>query len=274
MDEFLANPPQTTMITGARGAGKSFLATWLSAKLLDVFVEQLDKNAYFYLMSSGGLAISIDAVRDLTQFLKLKVPGKSGVARVVLINDAENLTIEAQNALLKLLEEPPKHTVIILTSSNPQKLLSTIRSRVQEIPVKPVNKQVLLDHFLHQGHDTEPAQRAIAISEGSIGLAQALLASDSDHPLVQQITRAKQALSSTAFERMCLVDELSKEAENVPLFLTGLERVVHAALRQSIKNKTPSDKLHGLLKRLAEARDSIELHPNNKLMLTDLFLNM
>ncbi len=77
------------------------------------------------------LKISIDQVREVER--EISRPPVEGRRRVVLILNAENLTVEAQNALLKVLEEPPAHTVFLLVSSSPTAVLPTIRSRCRTL---------------------------------------------------------------------------------------------------------------------------------------------
>ncbi len=72
-------------------------------------------------------SIGIEAIRRMQQQLHLKP--LSGTTKAILIEDAENLTLEAQQALLKILEEPPEHALFILSVSDSNLLLETIRSR-------------------------------------------------------------------------------------------------------------------------------------------------
>jgi len=84
--------------------------------------------------------ISIDQIREVKRHIYQK-PVKAKV-KFVAVKDADMLTTEAQNALLKLLEEPPSHAVIILSTARKQKLLSTIRSRTVEINIRSKRKQL------------------------------------------------------------------------------------------------------------------------------------
>lgn len=87
--------------------------------------------------------VSIDQVRELKRHIWQK-PQKAPV-KFVVIKEADLLTHEAQNALLKLLEEPPSHAIIVLATDRKQKLLPTIRSRTIEINIRPQKKPALLD---------------------------------------------------------------------------------------------------------------------------------
>src|SRR6185436_9556409 len=75
--------------------------------------------------------ISIEQARSLIPFLS-RAP-LSGKRRVVWISNAHMLNVHASNALLKILEEPPPHTLIIVTTHNPEALPATVRSRCQHV---------------------------------------------------------------------------------------------------------------------------------------------
>jgi DNA polymerase-3 subunit delta' len=100
---------------------------------------------------------------------------------VFIFADAHAMREEAQNALLKLVEEPPAHSVLILITTNPDSILYTIRSRCQRIRFSPLKTQVveavLRDYY---GIDEKTAQRAAALSQGSITRAAALSESFDD----------------------------------------------------------------------------------------------
>ena len=76
----------------------------------------------------------IDDVRSLRDAVKL-APA-SGKKKIYIIDEAHMLTTEASNAILKLLEEPPAHVIFILATTNPEKLIDTIRSRTTNIAFK------------------------------------------------------------------------------------------------------------------------------------------
>ena len=101
---------------------------------------QIDsKNALDYFeISPQKKQISIDQIREIKRHIYQK-PVKAKV-KFVVVKDADMLTTEAQNALLKLLEEPPSHAVIVLATQRKQKLLPTIRSRTVEINTNPQKK--------------------------------------------------------------------------------------------------------------------------------------
>jgi len=118
------------------------------------------------LISSEGKGIKISQIRDMIDFLKLKT--KDG--KVVIIENAENMNTEASNALLKTLEEPPENSMIILTTTNQNKLLPTIVSRCHKIKFKSLKKEDIFEFFLKNGFSEKDAKIFSILSEGSLYL--------------------------------------------------------------------------------------------------------
>lgn len=128
---------------GPAGSGKSAAAYWLALKL-NCQTEPGDdcdscrllaagNHPDYHLVQplSGKSSIGIEQVHQLQRNLQLSRFGEG--VRVVIIDRSDQLTDEAQNAMLKLLEEPPSNTAVILLSEHPESLLLTVRSRCQEI---------------------------------------------------------------------------------------------------------------------------------------------
>ena len=114
--------------------------------------------------------IYIDAIRNLE--LEANYLPYESKARFFIVNDAEKLTPQASNALLKTLEEPSKTTYICLITSRPASLLPTIRSRCQMIRFAPVNKSKI-ESFLSKQENFSPEDSKLVanLSRGSIGMA-------------------------------------------------------------------------------------------------------
>jgi DNA polymerase-3 subunit delta' len=87
-------------------------------------------------------SIRVDEVRHLKSFFSLSV--SDGGSRVAIIDCADDMNTNAANALLKTLEEPPKNTVFLLISHNPQSLLPTIKSRCRELRLSNLTENDLI----------------------------------------------------------------------------------------------------------------------------------
>ena len=115
--------------------------------------------------------ISVDAVRRIHPFVRMTAA--EGSWRAVIVDGAEYLNASSKNALLKVLEEPPKKTVLILTTSQPGSLLPTIRSRCRMVFMEPLPEKTvgdLLDKRV-QGLDADEKVLLSRLSQGSIGKA-------------------------------------------------------------------------------------------------------
>jgi len=118
------------------------------------------------------LDLPIDVVRE---FLIDKVAGRPQMsdATVYVVSEAEQLNRSSQNALLKVLEEPPKHCFIILICSRLEKMLPTTQSRCQIIRFGPVDAEKIEERLTRSGLANAEAQYWAAFSEGSLGTALA-----------------------------------------------------------------------------------------------------
>lgn len=273
---FIAHPPHALLIEGKKGAGKGALARHMASEILAISHAKLETYPFYKVLVSDNGTISIDTVRGAQQFMRLKTIGTQPIRRVLLVESAEALTIEAQNAFLKLLEEPPQDTIIIMTAARSAALLPTIRSRVQKLDVKIPPKNTIIDFFANQKFNPDSIQKALYVSEGNMGLMHALLENDVEHPLVIQIANAKRLLTQTVFERLAQVDAISKQKAELPALMYALSLVCHAALVQA-SDKNVAQQIthwHRSVKSIEEAQTNMNANPNNKLLLTDLLLNI
>lgn len=99
--------------------------------------------------------------------------------KIYLINEAEKMTVQAQNALLKTLEEPPAYAVILLLTSNIDVLLPTILSRCVVLNMKPVPDELVKEYLMTQVRIPDyKADVCTAFARGNLGKAKALAASE------------------------------------------------------------------------------------------------
>lgn len=119
---------------------------------------------------SKGIDLSIKViVPELVAVANRKAA--MGRAKVFVVEQAELMTGDAQNALLKTLEEPPGRTLIILLTHQASALLGTIRSRCQMIHFSPLSHQRICDELVAHGTEASVADVAAHLADGSLGLA-------------------------------------------------------------------------------------------------------
>src|SRR3990167_4686932 len=175
LTSFINDPSHALAIIGPSGSGKLIIAKSIAATLLGLpSIKESQKYVYLTHVKrpEGKQDIPIDSVRSITKLLKLKVPGDRAIRRIIIIEDAQDLNEEAQNAMLKMLEEPASDCVFILTVSSAESLLPTIISRTQKLSVQPVTLNDALGYFSND-YPRQQIESAWNLSQGSIGLLSA-----------------------------------------------------------------------------------------------------
>ena len=115
--------------------------------------------------------ISVDEIRDVRSFLSL-TPAE-GAWRVVIIDSADDMNASSANALLKILEEPPKRALLLVITHEPGRLLPTIRSRCRRLWLGPLDESAMRALLTERVPELSPDDVALALelAEGSIGHA-------------------------------------------------------------------------------------------------------
>ena len=163
--------------------------------------------------------IGIDPIRDIKIFL-WQMPNASPY-RTVIIDGGERLTDEAQNALLKITEEPPAAALLILVADDPEKLRPTLQSRFQKVYFSPVPVP-LIERWLKTELriPADKAKDAAERSAGQPGLAKMML---TDESFNERHAAARKFLSAPASGRSLLLkDILVDEHFDLDLFVEAL----------------------------------------------------
>src|SRR5207248_3646382 len=121
-------------------------------------------------------AIKIDQVREVVE--RTAYRPFEGKRRVVIVDEADALVGQAQNALLKTLEEPPPSSVFILVTSRPDVLLPTVRSRCPELRFRPLSPADIAAALIARGTPEAEAHAVAATANGSLGEALNAIAGD------------------------------------------------------------------------------------------------
>jgi DNA polymerase-3 subunit delta' len=275
LQHFLVSPAHAILLVGPAGIGKGSLATALTKQLLDLDEHALGSYQYLTRLEAKGDSISIETVRDLQHFLQLRTIGDRPIRRIAIIEYADRMTTEAQNALLKMLEEPPADTVLVLTANNTHALLATILSRLQRITVREPLEAELRAHFA-KTHDSKAIDQAYFLSGGLPGLMQALLEGTADHPLFMAVGQAKALLQQPTFDRLVAVDALSKKKDDVVHVLYALLRIAQTGMVQAGKrgDQARVKRWYQIVTAVHATLETLAVHGNTKLALTNLMLSM
>tara|TARA_S200000501_G_scaffold115147_2_gene108196 strand:- start:31534 stop:33207 length:1674 start_codon:yes stop_codon:yes gene_type:complete len=167
---------QAFLFSGPRGVGKTTTARVLASTIngLDSHETCLD-----IIELDGASNRGIDEIREIRE--SVKFPPSSVEYKVYIIDEAHMLTEQAFNALLKTLEEPPKHVIFILATTDPQKMPQTILSRTQRYDFMRISSEVIVDrlHYILKKENIDFEENAIELisqkSDGSMRDALSML---------------------------------------------------------------------------------------------------
>ena len=163
--------PHALLIEGPSGWGQARLANGFALELMALpegrAAREVAHPDLRWIEPDGG-TIKIDMVRRVIDFLT-QTPQLAG-RKVAVIQDAERMNLNAANALLKTLEEPPAESFLALSTSAPERLLATVRSRCQRLAVRPLDDDALLAWLLDQGTPAETCGY-LAVEYGGAPLA-------------------------------------------------------------------------------------------------------
>ncbi len=175
-------------------------------------------------------AIAIDTVRDLAKRLALR-SSEDGATKVVSIVEADRLTMAAQNALLKTLEEPPGPTCFVLTTARPRALLATVRSRCQLLRLRPRTARGAMERLVAAGISEGLARLAAALVGDNVAAAETLLEAGGADLLAQLVTAVRSGQSLRAL--LDLAADVGADRERADLVLQLLEVLVRDLLAQA-----------------------------------------
>lgn len=217
-------------------------------------------------------SIGIDNIRELR--LKFSLKSFSGIKQFIFINDAEAMTREAQNALLKILEEPPRNTVFVIFNQDENALLPTIHSRCTIINVGKPRLNDLEQYFIKNGYKGVDVASALAISDGWPELAESILINESTE-FTEILKYAKELLQKPLNEKLMDVDKLSKDKTRIKIVLFAIERLAKSTFDKKVQSSGAVDQRW--LNILETVENSQMLYKHNvtsRLLLTNLMVNL
>ena len=218
------------MLVGEKGMGKKTMA---EAFLLELFCKEEDESKrpcltcpeckkilsnnhpdVIYITHEKPAVISVDEVREqLIDTIDIR-PYEGGY-KVYVIPEADKMTLQAQNAILKTLEEPPEYAVILLLVNDDRKLLDTVRSRVIRENLRPLTDKVIKEYLSERLHkSSDMTDICVAFSKGNLGRAIELCESESFTEWYQRIMKILKNLGKMDSTDMHI--ELSKLLTECP----------------------------------------------------------
>ena len=230
------------MFVGIEGIGKQMTAKVFAQMILCINEEEREcqkcksciefqshNHPDFLYIEPDGNSIKIEQIR----YLQRKIQEKPIISdrKVYIINDADKMTKEAQNCLLKTLEEPPEYSTIILIGSNENAFLNTIKSRCMIMTFKPISSDLIKKYMEETYGMQNISENMLEAFQGSIGKAINLKDKKEQY---EKIEKAIQEMDTkNIIDCLQLCEEIYKEKDEI---MNILEYVNIILLRMSKKN--------------------------------------
>ena len=278
------------LIVGDDGIGKSIIAKYLSNQIIKVRdnAESVDIVKYYPSSSSFG----VDDVRNIINEVGKKP--YEGDKKVLILYKCDKLTTQAQNALLKTIEEPPKGVYLILLSDSLEAILDTIKSRCQIYKLTPLTKEEILIYIKdkYTNLTSEDEKAALAYSAGIPGKVDRFIDDknlknlrDICIELFEDILNREQGivlkygelLKNLKDDKIELLNILLSYIRDIMLFkeLNNSEIIVNFDKVDKIKNISRGvsyKKLNNMLEYITEARINLNSNTNYSMTISVLLM--
>jgi len=261
LETLVKDLPQSVLVSGPVGIGLKATVTYIADALRVKPVYVLPEKDEKVDLEKG--VITVDVIRRLYATTKTVETGK----RLIVIDYAERMSTQSQNAFLKLLEEPGINTHFILLTHSVAKALPTILSRVQIIEVQPISvdqSSSLLEDL--KVTDAQKRAQLLFIAEGLPALMTRLAADDKAFESRVQIVRdARTYLQGSAYDRLKIALAYKDSREDALTVLSDAGKL----LKGSIKNGQAKDVLRKI-DAVLSAHERIEANGNIRLQLASV----
>ena len=245
LDRLLENVdtcPHTFLLHGPTGCGKTTIAR-IIAKRLGISDEDTEE------LNTADMR-GIDTIRDIiqkSQFLPIK-----GERRIWVIDESHRLTLDAQNALLKILEDYPKHVYFVLATTEPEKLLGTIKGRCSSFQLKQLEEEQMINLLKRvaraEGQKVDNvvleqiAQDSLGHPRNALQILEQVLAVDKEQQL---IVAQRSADQQSQIIELCRALLNGKRWNSVAEILNGLKGEEAESVRRAVLGYCQSVLLKG-----------------------------
>ena len=267
------------MFIGDEGIGKKMMAIQFAKKILCENYEgnecnnckscvEFDggNNPDYTYIEPDGRVIKIEQIRQMqTKIIEKPV---NSTKKVYIINDADLMTKEEQNCLLKTLEEPPEYIVIILIVSNENKVLTTIKSRCMKICFEKINDEEIINFLTEKCNVQEISNNIIKMCDGSIGKCLKVNEKINDYNEIEKIF---ENLSSNITKVINLSEILYKNKENIYDYLDYINVILY---QYAIANKSNSLKYINSIKIVEQTKQRLLSNSNYDMCIDYLLMNI
>ena len=241
--------PHAYILAGKPGSGKRTLAKHIAAALAcqshvslpcgacescQKVLKDLSPDVIYIRKDSDKKEFTVNLIREIKD--SLYIAPNELEKRVYILEETETMNASAQNAFLKMLEEPPSYVIFLLLCSNTENLLETIKSRAPILYTERLPDAEIRSHLLEhsprardlEASDTGKLQKLILAADGSIGVAMELCEESEKHASLHMLVmRFLSAWTSASLSELSLFcDQLPSNADDMALFLSALKKAL------------------------------------------------
>lgn len=296
------------IFAGEKGSGKKLLAKLFAMTLqcekhgkepclqCSSCKKAMNRNQpdIIYVTHEKPNSIGIEDIREQL-IADVDIKPYTGPYKIYIVDEAEKMTVQAQNALLKTIEEPPAYAVIILLVNNAPALLPTIASRCVTLNFKPVRDEVIKKYLMEELHVPDyQAEVSVAFAQGNVGKAKQIATAEDFTEMMDAAFRIlKKGRDMEVYEMVDAIKLLSEQKHTVyeylDLFLVWFRDVLmFKATRQmdglvfkqeynDIKRRADVSSYEGLetiIKAIETAKQRLQANVNFDLTMELLFLTI
>lgn len=263
LDRIVLDMPHALLLDGPDGVGLATIARDIAWHDLAGVIQSTDADGNVDTSTKGSIRIS--QVRELIQSTR----GKLTSRRVYVIDDIDKMTLQSQNAFLKLLEEPNEFTSFILTTHRPQQLLPTVLSRVQRVHIGLVSDADSRAFIKKNGiSDTRKTEQLLFLASGLPAELTRLIKDEARFATQSKyVADARTLLQGTPYERAMIAHKYHGDRVSALDMLTLGQRIARHSLQT-----TATEALVARTEHLANTYERIAANGNIRLQLMDFVL--
>lgn len=260
------NIPHSYIFSGISGIGKLLFAKEFAKAILcrgetikpcnsciSCTSFENSNNPDCIIIDEQSESIKTEQIKELTKSV-LEKPIES-YKKIYIINNSENMTKEAQNSLLKTLEEPPEYIVILLITSNENMLLNTIKSRCMKLMFQPLSNNEIIEYFKRNNEQIDEGM--LDIFEGSI--EKALEVKDKKEIYEKINNEFKNIEEKSEIQILSLKEELIQYKEEIYSLLDYINTIFY---KKMLKNKEKVLSYQECIKSVEETKARLKRNAN------------
>ncbi len=252
------------LFEGEEGIGKIIFAKEFSKGILE-YKNDIENNNHpdLNIIEPDGNSIKIEQIRMLqTKIIEKPILAKR---KVYIIDKSETMTKEAQNCLLKTLEEPPEFAVIILICSNENMLLSTIKSRCTKVAFQKISKEEMKQFIEKNGLFKHISESMLEAINGSIGNAYKIKENQDSYEKTEKILEKIDTYDKIEFVKNA--EYLYKEKDSI----TDVLEYINVILFEKAKT---DDRFINCIQYVEKAKNKLKQNANFDMTIDDMLFHL